>query len=145
MLLVFSACQIWTLFTSHLYVYISSAYYLSICVLCTYYLQWSFICSFLTDNANVIYMSSLLLFIDPMMYNLVSIQCLHKHTLSMPSTCCMHIYTLFVMYLSHSLYTLLPATEFPHIVSIHTCHPHIIYMSSALLLMVSMGLNYLLL
>ena len=145
MLLVFSACCIWTLFTSHLYVYISSAYYLSICVLCTYYLQWSFICSFLTDNANVIYMSSLLLFIDPMMYNLASIQCLHKHTLSMPSTCCMHIYTLFVMYLSHSLYTLLPATEFPHIVSIHTCHPHIIYMSSALLLMVSMGLNYLLL
>ena len=47
MLLVFSACRIWTLFTSHLYVYISSAYYLSICVLCTYYLQ-SFICSFLT-------------------------------------------------------------------------------------------------
>ena len=38
MLLVFSACRIWTLFTSHLYVYISSAYYLSICVLCTYYL-----------------------------------------------------------------------------------------------------------
>ena len=32
-----------------------------------------------------------------------------------------------------------------HIVSIHTCHLHIIYMSSALLLMVSMGLNYLLL
>ena len=70
-----------TLFTSH-HMYISSAYYLSICVLCTYYLQWSFICSFLTDNANVIYMSSLLLFIDPMMYNLVSIHCLHKHTLS---------------------------------------------------------------
>ena len=90
-------------------------------------------------------MSSLLLFIYPMMYNLVSIHCLHKHTLSMPSTCCTHIYTLFVMYLSHSLYTLLPATQFPHIVSIHTCHPHIIYMSSALLLMVSMGLNYLLL
>ena len=45
-----------------------------------------------------------------LMYNLVSIQCLHKHTLSMPSTCCMHIYTLFVMYLSHSLYILLPAT-----------------------------------
>ena len=32
-----------------------------------------------------------------------------------------------------------------HIVSIHTCHPHIIYTSSVLLLMVSMGLNYLLL
>ena len=63
-----------------------------------------------THIVNAIYMSSLLLFIDPMMYNLVSIQCLHKHTLSMPSTCCTHIYTLFVMYLSHSLYTLLPAT-----------------------------------
>ena len=67
MLLVFSACQIWTLFTSHLHMYMPSAYYLSICVLCAYYLQWSFICSFLTDNANVIYMSSLVLFIDPYM------------------------------------------------------------------------------
>ena len=58
MLMVFSACQIWTLFTSHLHMYISSAYYLSICVLCTYYLQWSLISSFLTDNANVIYVIS---------------------------------------------------------------------------------------
>ena len=53
-----------------------------------------------------------------------SIQCLHKHTLSMPSTCCMHIYTLFVMYLSHSLYTLLPAT----LVSAYCLNTH---MSSA--------------
>ena len=52
MLLVFSACQIWTLFTSHLHMYMSSAYYLSICVLCTYYLQSSFICSFLTDQCQ---------------------------------------------------------------------------------------------
>ena len=35
--------------------------------------------------------------------------------------------------------------SFSHIVSIHTCHPHIIYTSSALLPMVSVGLNYLLL
>ena len=90
--------------TYHLHIIWAYAYYAHI--ICTS----PFICSFLTDNANVIYMSSLLLFIDPMMYNLVSIHCLHKHTLSMPSTCCMHIYTLFVMYLSHSLYTLLPAT-----------------------------------
>ena len=55
------------MFTSHLHMYMSSAYYLSICVLCTYYLQWSLIYSFLTDNANVIYMSSLVLFIDPYM------------------------------------------------------------------------------
>ena len=103
MLLAFSACCIWTLFTSHLYVYISSAYYLSICVLCTYYLQWSFICSFLTDNANVIYISSLLLFIDPMMYNLVSIHCLHKHTLSMPSTC-VRTYTHYLLCIFHIPY-----------------------------------------
>ena len=100
MLLVFSACHIWTLFTSHLHMYMSSAYYLSICVLCAYFLQWSLISSFLTNNANVIYMSSLLLFIDPyMLYthihiisyvsftfliqpitcNLVSTYCLHTH------------------------------------------------------------------
>ena len=32
---------------SSAYVYMSSAYYLSICVLCAYYLQWSLISSFL--------------------------------------------------------------------------------------------------
>ena len=109
--MVFSSCQIWTLFTSHLYMYTSSAYYLSICVLCTYYLHLSFICSFLTDNANVIYTSSLLLFIDPMMYNLVSIHCLHKHTLSMPSTCCTHIYTYISYYLQLSFSILSPYTH----------------------------------
>ena len=108
MLLVFSACQIWTLFTSHLHMYMSSAYYLSICVLCTYYLQWSFIYSFLTDNANVIYMSSLVLFIDPyMLYT-------HIHI----------IYTLFVMYLSHSSYSLITC----NLVSAYCLHTH---MSSA--------------
>ena len=72
MLLVFSACQIWTLFTSHLHIYMSSAYYLSICVLCTYYLQWSLISSFLTDNANIIHTSSLELFIYSIMENMSS-------------------------------------------------------------------------
>ena len=72
MLLVFSACQIWTLFTSHLHMYMSSAYYLSICVLCAYYLQWSLISSFLTDNANVIHTSSLVLFIYSIMENMSS-------------------------------------------------------------------------
>ena len=72
MLLVFSACQIWTLFTSHLHMYMSSAYYLSICVLCAYYLQWSLISSFLTDNANVIHTSSLVLSIYFIMENLSS-------------------------------------------------------------------------
>ena len=72
MLLVFSACQIWTLFTSHLHMYMSSAYYLSICVLCAYYLQWSLISSSLTDNANVIHTSSLVLFIYSIMENMSS-------------------------------------------------------------------------
>ena len=72
MLLVFSACQIWTLFISHLHMYMSSAYYLSICVLCTYYLLWSLISSFLTDNANVIHTSSLVLFIYSIMENMSS-------------------------------------------------------------------------
>ena len=107
--------QIWTLFTSHLHMYMSSAYYLSICVLCAYFLQWSLISSFLTNNANVIYMSSLLLFIDPyMLYahihiicyvsftfliylitcNLVSAYCLHTHMSSAHHPIChLHCYS----------------------------------------------------
>ena len=41
-------------------------------ILCIHYVQWSLTCSFLTDNADVIHMSSLVLFIYPIMYNLVS-------------------------------------------------------------------------
>ena len=64
-------------------------HHISICM-CTYHTHiviLSAICSFLTDNANVIYTT---IFIDPYI--------------------CTHIYTLFVMYLSHSSYSLLPAT-----------------------------------
>ena len=50
----------------------SSAYYLSICVLCAYYLQWPLISSCLTDNANVIHTSSLVLFIYSIMENMSS-------------------------------------------------------------------------
>ena len=64
--------QMYILCTSHFYccylhMYISSAYYLSICILCAHYVQWSLTYSFLTDNANVIHMSSLVLFICPIM------------------------------------------------------------------------------
>ena len=55
-----------------LHMYMSSAYYLSICILSAYYLQWSLISSFLTDNANVIHTSSLLLFIYSIMENMSS-------------------------------------------------------------------------
>ena len=92
--------QMHILCTSHFYccylhMYISSTYYLNICVLCAHYVQWSLICSYLADNAYVMHTSSLVLFIYPIIYNLVSAHCLHKHTLSMPSACCLHMYTSF--------------------------------------------------
>ena len=62
--------QMHMLCTSHFYwcylhMYMSSAYYLGICVLCAHYVQWSFTCSFLTDNADIIHTSSPVLFIYP--------------------------------------------------------------------------------
>ena len=83
------------LYCCYLYMYMSSTYYLGIYVLCAHYLQWCLICSFLADNADVIHMSSLVLFIYPTINNLVSAHCLHKHTLSMLSGCCPHMYTSF--------------------------------------------------
>ena len=70
--MVFSACHIWTLFTCYLHVYMSSTHYLSTCILCAHYLQWSLISSFLTDNTNVIHTSSLVLFIYSIMENMSS-------------------------------------------------------------------------
>ena len=107
--------QMHMLCTSHFYccylhMYMSSAYYLSIYILCTHYLQWSLISSFLTDNADVIHKSFLVLFIYPIMYNLVSAHCLHKCTLSMSFACCPHMYTSFACHLYHSSYTLLSTT-----------------------------------
>ena len=107
----------------------SSTHYLGICILCAHYLQWSLIYSFQTDNANVIHMSSLVLFIYPIMYNLVSAHCLHKCTLSMSSACCLHMYTSFACHLQHSSYTLLSTTWFPYIVSTNAhcpCHLHVV-------------------
>ena len=92
------------LYCCYLHMYISSAYYLSIWILCAHYLQWSLIYSFLTNNADVIYVSSLVLFIYPIMYNLVSAHCLHRRILSMSFACC------------------------PHMCTSSTCHPHIIFL-----------------
>ena len=126
MLLVFSACQIWTLFTSHLHMYMSSAYYLSIYVLCTYYLQWSFICSFLTTNANVIYMSSLLLFIDPMMYNF------SFHTLFTQTHIVNAIYMLYahIHIICYVSFTFLIYLITCNLVSAYCLHTHVIRTSS---------------
>ena len=87
------------IYCRYLHMYMSSTYYLGICILYTHYLQWSLIRFFLTDNAYVIHTSSLVLFIYPIIYNLVSTHCLHKHTLSMPSGCCPHMYTSFACHL----------------------------------------------
>ena len=45
----------------------------------------------LTDNADVIHMSSLVVFIYPIMYNLVSAHCLCRCTLSMLFACYLHM------------------------------------------------------
>ena len=107
--------QMHILCTSHFYccylhMYMSSAYYLSICVLCAHYLEWSLMYSFLTDNANVIHMSFLVLFIYPIMYNLVSAHCLHRRSLAMSFACCPHMYTSFACHVYHSSYILLFTT-----------------------------------
>ena len=89
-------------YSYYLHMYMSSAYYLRICVLCAHYLQWSLTCSFLTDNVNIIHMSSLVLFIYPIMYNLVFTHCLHKHTLSMSPVYCLQMYMLFTSHVHYS-------------------------------------------
>ena len=75
-------------------VHMLSAHYLGICILYTHYLQWSLICSFLTDNADVIHMSSLVLFIYLIMYNLVSALSAQTHIVCDPHvvrTCTHHL------------------------------------------------------
>ena len=137
------------LISTHLHMYMSSAYYLSICILCAHYLQWSLIYSFLTDNADVIHMSSLVLFIYPIMYNLVSAHCLHKCTLSMST----HMYTSFACHLYHFSYTLLSTTCFctlsthMHIVNVICIlfsDAYVMYMLSLLLLSVYLHVIYIL-
>ena len=111
MLLVFSACRIWTLFTSHLHMYMSTAYYLSICILCTYYLQWSLISSFLTNNANVIYVISSTLY-----------RSLHVvHTYTHYLLCIFHI-PYIPYYLQLSFHILSPYIHVIRTSSIHHLH-----------------------
>ena len=117
---------VWTLFTCYLHMYMSSTHYLGICVLCTHYLQWSLIYSFLTDNADVIHMSSLALFIYPIMYNLVSAHCLHRCTLFTSFACSPHMYTSFA---SQSL-PLLIYLIIHNLVSVHCLHTCTLLMSS---------------
>ena len=142
--MVFSACYIWTLFTCYLHMYMSSTHYLGICVLCTHYLQWSLIYSFLTDNADVIHMSSLVLFIYPIMYNLVSVHCCtdahcpcHLHVVH---TCIHHLLFIFttphIPYYSelssaHCLHTCTLSMSSVYCLEMHmlcTCHLYCCYL-----------------
>ena len=118
--------------TSHFYccylhMYMSSAYYLSICILCTHYLQWSLIYSFLTDNADVIHMSSLVLFIYPIMYNLsfctLSTQMHIVHVICMLST---HVHIICLSSLPCLIYLIIH-----NLVSAHCLHTCTLSMSSA--------------
>ena len=111
MLLVFSACQIWTLFTSHLHMYMSSAYYLSICVLCTYYLQWFLISSFLRQCQCDLYVISTTLY-----------RSLHVvHTYTHYLLCIFHIPHI-AYYLQLSFHILSPYTHVIHTWSIRHLH-----------------------
>ena len=115
MLLVFSACHIWTLFTSHLHLYMSSAYYLSICVLCAYYLQWSLISSFLTSNCDLYVISTTLY--PYMLYTHIHIICyvsftflIYLITCNLISAYCLHTH----MSSAHHLYVICTATHGQH-------------------------------
>ena len=120
--------------------------HLSICVLCAHYP--SLIYSFLIDNADVIHMSSLVLFIYPIMYNLVSAQSAQTHivhVICMLSThvhiICLSSLTLLIYPIIHNLVShivhtlsiicILSADAYLCHVLIYCCylhcHPHIIW------------------
>ena len=133
---IFSPCRIWNMLSAYVMRILSG------CFMHTY-LQWSLIYSFLTDNADVIHMSSLVLFIYPIMYNLVS--ALSAQMGSMSFACCPHMYTSFACHLYHSSYTLLSNLSFRtlsthmHIVNVICIlfrNAYVMYMSSLLLLSV---------
>ena len=123
--MVFSACCIWTLFTCYLHMYISSTHYLGICVLCTHYLQWSLIYSFLTDNADVIHMSSLVLFIS---YHVQLSFCTLSAEMHIVHVICMlsaHVHIICLSSLPLLIYLIIH-----NLVSTHCLHTCILLMSS---------------
>ena len=94
---------------------------------------------FLTDNANVIHMSSLVLFIYPIMYNLVSAHCpCHLHVVH---TCTHHLLVIsntphIPYYLQLSFHTLSTHTHIVNVICILFRNAYVMYMSSLLLLSV---------
>ena len=122
MLLVFSACRIWTLFTYNLHKQMSSTYYLDICVLCAHYLQWSLIYSFLTDNAYVISSTLYISYHVQLSFCTLSAQMYIVHVICMLSTLvhiiCLSSLPLLIYLIIHNL------------VSAHCLHTCILLMSS---------------
>ena len=149
--MVFSACRIRTLFTCYLNMYMSSTHYLGICILYTHYFQRSLISSFLTDNADVIHMSSLVLFIYPIMYNLVSANvCTDAHYLChlhVVHTCTHHLLVIFTTphiphYPELSFRTLSTHMHIVDVICILFRNAYVMYMSSLLLLSVYVHVIY---
>ena len=155
---VYICLQMHMLCTSHFYccyfhMCMSSAYYLGICILCTHYLQWSL--SIFLPNRQCRchpYVISVL-FLYPIMYNLVSAHCLHKCTLSMSFACCPRI--------THHLLVIFTTPHIPYYPQLSfrtlSTHMHIVdvicilfrnacvmYMSSLLLLSVYVHVIYIL-
>ena len=136
--------QMHILCTSHFYccylhMYISSAYYLSICVICAHYVQWSLICSYPTDNAYVIHTSTLVLFIYPIIYNLVSAHCHCQCHLDVVHTCRHHLLVIpntprIPYYPQLSFHTLSPHTSIVYVISILSTDAYVMYISFILLL-----------
>ena len=118
--MVFSACHIWILFTCYLHMYMSSTHYLGICILCAHYLQWSLIYSFLTDNADVIHMSSLVLFPHIPYYPELSFRTLSTH-MHIVDVICILFRNAYVMYMS----SLLLLCVYVHVIYILSRHIHI--------------------
>ena len=134
--MVFSACCIWTLFTCYLHMYMSSTHYLGICVLCTHYLQWSLIYSFLTDNAYVIHTSSLVLYISyhiQLSFCTLSTQTYIVNAIWMLST---HVHIICLSSLTLLIYPIIH-----NLVSAHCLQTHPLSMSSVYCLQVHMFIS----
>ena len=78
--------------------YISYHVQLSFCTLSAQMHIVHVICM-LSTHVHIICLSSLTLLVYPIIHNLVSAHCLHTHTLSMSSACCLHMYTSFACHL----------------------------------------------
>ena len=139
--MVFSACRIWTLFTCYLHMYMSSTYYLGICILCAHYLQWSLISSFLTDNTLYISYHVQLSFCTlSAQMHIVHVICMlstHVHIICLSSLPLLIFLVIHNLVSAHCLHTCILLMSSVYCLEMHmlcTCHLYYcylyIYMSS---------------